>query len=106
MLFWQEEMWKQVQDQLNVRITDFNTIAVFFQHCHVHDEELKQQRVPVVFGTRHITGAHLEAMESMFPHASEVYFGPCWEAPPSHREVLYCDACRVAKKRWLELNIK
>lgn len=103
MFFWQEEMWNVVQKQLNVRISDFNIISGLFRHCHVHGDDLQQERVKVVYGTRKMTGAYIEALESVFPYANEVYFGPCWQEPPSHQEVFFCEACREEKKRWQAL---
>ncbi len=104
MFFWQEEMWKQVQAQLGVRITDFKTVTGLFRVCHVHNEDLQQELVPVVHGTRQSTGSYIEAMEAMFPSSNEVLLGPCWQELPSHRQVFFCKACRVANKRWQELG--
>lgn len=103
MFFWQDEMWEEVQKQLKVRISDFKVISELFRHCHVHGDDLEQELVRVVYGTRKLTGAYIEAMESIFPYANEVYFGPCWKEPPNHREVFFCNGCREGKKRWQEL---
>ncbi|WP_426341351.1 hypothetical protein ACN9MZ_06180 [Pseudoduganella sp. S-14] len=100
MFFWQDEMWNQVQEQLGVRINDFSTITGLFRFCHVHNEELRQELVPIGYGTRQATGNYIEAMESKFPYANEVYFGPSWHEKPKHCEVYFCDACRAAKNLW------
>lgn len=102
MFFWQEEMWNQVQELLGFRINDFATITGLFRYCHVHDQELLPELVPIVYGTRQATGAYIEVMESEFPYANEVFFGPCWQEAPTRREVYFCNACRAAKKLWQE----
>jgi len=66
MFFWQEEMWNQVQELLGFRINDFATFTGLFRYCHVHDEELLPELVPVVYGTRQATGTYIEVMETEF----------------------------------------
>jgi hypothetical protein len=100
MFFWQETMWDSVQKQLGVHIEDFRTIQSFFQHCHVHGNDLEHDVVPIQYGTWKFSGKFVEAQETLFPHANDVVYGPCCEEPPRAREVFFCRECRTAKKRW------
>jgi len=104
LLYWQEVLWDRAQEQLGSHITDFQAISELFRHCHVHGQDLERQVVPVVYGTRQYTGSYIEAKESSFPYANEVFLGPCWHEPPTSREVFYCSACREAKARWVQLG--
>lgn len=104
LFYWQESLWDQVQARLGRQIADFETIAGLFRQCHVHTSELERQVVPVVYGTFQLTGSHIEAMEASFPYANEVFLGPCWHEPPTHREIFYCPDCRTAKQRWEALK--
>jgi hypothetical protein len=104
LLYWQEVLWNRAQEQLGTQISDFQVIAALFRHCHVHGQDLEPQVVPVVYGTRQLTGSYIEAMESSFPYANEVFLGPCWREAPTSREVFYCQACREATARWEALG--
>lgn len=103
LFYWQETLWGHAQERLGVRIADFRTISALFRYCHVHGHELEPQMVPVVYGTWHFTGSYIEAMETSFPYANEVFLGPCWHESPTSREVFYCPDCREAKARWKAL---
>ena len=100
LFYWQESMWNEVQKTFGIRITDFEEISNLFRHCHVHGSELKTESVPVLYGTRQLTGKYIETMESLFPYANTVFLGPCWHEPPTERQVFFCEQGRKAKEEW------
>ena len=102
--FWQELLWGKAQERLGIRVSNFKEVSALFRICHVHDVELQQDRVPVVYGTYQVTGSYIEAMEASFPYANDVFHGPCREEREKARQVLFCSLCRTEKKRWESLT--
>jgi hypothetical protein len=98
--YWQETMWKGVEQKLEVQAADFETIAALFRVCHVHGAELKPDQVPIVYEKMQLTGSFITAMESLFPHSHDTAYGGCGYEKTKQREVLFCEECRQSKMAW------
>ena len=102
--FWQEVLWQKVEQQLGLQAADFTYISAVFRYCHVHNQELQPQMVPIVYGTYQGSGGYIEAKEQSFPYANEKFHGPCWQERPTKREVFFCQGCRESKSKWVALT--
>ena|GEM_PF-3529983 len=85
------------------------------QRCAVHQEYLKRDIVNITYGLTFLSPEAIPANES-FPNAKSFVSGECvieyrgYESgakelvSPEFAEVLYCQACRDAQKRWLSAH--
>ena len=83
-----------------------NTLADYGDEtvCEVHEQALKIDTVPIVYGLRRFTRAELDASRTLFPHANTVYGGGGMVQPETKAKVKYCLQCRVAEKKWEQEN--
>jgi ankyrin repeat protein len=73
------------------------------KYCAVHDMQLQEDTVPIIYGLILFTDEHLEASKN-FPNARKYTLGGCVTTPesPETEEVLYCPSCREAEDKWIE----
>ena len=85
----------------SARIEDFtrNQSSV----CEVHEQPMKQKRVPMTFGMRRSPWIMdlREARSKLFPHADEVYDTYyCMPAYEKYARIYVCSRCTTARTDW------
>jgi hypothetical protein len=70
-------------------------------HCHVHQEELLQDTVPVRYGYPVYPRGYWEARQKFFPFSNRYVHGEVLtENSPKTQKVDYCSLCRIAEEKW------
>ena len=96
-------------------------------YCAIHQQLLREDLVPVLYGLTRPTSELLRVQQTLFPHAATCVYGGCFHSPNvfdnlrfftpnppvvkvigaagSRSRVLYCPICREAKyERWKHLK--
>lgn len=95
--WWQEQLLAPVQAALGLEKVGFSEVTMMFRHCPVRWQDLQEDSVPIVYGTRKPASQEdLEVAGQQFPFAHERAYGPCWVEKATHRQVFFCTACRDA----------
>ena len=71
--------------------------------CPVHQEQLKQEPVKIVYGLRGpLEKGYVEASHKLFPYSNKNVSGGCVlnRDSPKFQTVDYCPKCRRAETRW------
>ena len=90
-------MWEPVRIALGIEPPGFAELTALFPHCPVHGPELQVESLPIVYGTFvPEPKSELERAARLFPFANTCAYGACWGGEATHRDVLYCVACRAA----------
>lgn len=84
------------------------------KRCPVHRAPLKRDKVEIRYGLISFKEGYLKAEEKSFPYANTADYGGCVinvetnpcngtevQTSPKYAEVLYCEMCRLAQKRWV-----
>jgi hypothetical protein len=101
LMFWQEELWAAFAEiQPDGIPLSFEAISEALRVCPVHDQPLRSEDVPIVYGLIHFTQGHVQAREMWFPFANEVAYDGCCVGPQQRATVLFCDACRQESLVW------
>lgn len=72
------------------------------QKCRVHQEWMKIEEVKVVYGDFFVDPEFLKAKNTLFPNSQFVYWGGGLGGSAEKANVLYCESCREAEKKWYE----
>ena len=102
LLHWQEQLWQGFCDDhpKYVRLTSDELLGLF-RICHIHEQELLDDRVPAVYGHWRFPQDYLTALEQSFPFANLMYCGDNVERQRHvNQDVKYCPACREALLEW------
>jgi len=84
------------------------TSAQQYRMCEIHDEWMKVEDIPIVYGCRLPTDAYAEAKRELFPNARRDYSGGLTERRdfPRTMRALYCESCRSAEDSWRKRTTK
>ena len=95
--YWQQQLWLKFCAVSDCRISedDFETIYGLFQYCHLHNEELQLDSVPIVYGTRSpLSEEKVLEMANNCPYANLFFYGDCCVEEATEAEVMFCPDCR------------
>ena len=95
--YWQELKIESISRGLGIATLSFEEVASLFNYCYLHKDELREDDVPIVYGTRAPEAAEAVAHAlNTYPYANVEMFGPCWVEGKTHSKVLFCLSCREA----------
>ena len=100
LFFWQEELLKNFSNEFDIEPILFENVHEIFNHCPIHDFELKKDNVKIVDGNDIIPKISYEREKELFPMANI-------NAPrdlerfnyPKDVDVVYCEKCRELKNK-------
>jgi hypothetical protein len=70
--------------------------------CAIHQVNMTQEEIPVVYGKPLASQEYSQARESHFPNAHErCVFGGCDPKPNKKAKVMVCPKCTEARNLWL-----
>lgn len=101
LFFWQEELLKNFSNECDIEPIVNENVHEIFNHCPIHDFELKKDNVEIVDGNGISPKISYEREKELFPMANI-------NAPrdlerfnyPKDVEVVYCEKCRELKKAY------
>ncbi len=97
LFYWQEQMLALFSVETGVKLSSLEEALAAFNVCHVHGAELLRDSVQIHYGTnKRPDPSEIDHAEKTFPFANLIAGGPCWVEASTHREVVYCPACRTA----------
>ncbi|TSE03075.1 hypothetical protein [Aquimarina algiphila] len=99
LFFWQKQLLKDFSDEFNIDPIMFENVHNIFNHCPVHNHELKNENVPIVDEGQILPEAFYKREKDFFPMANI-------NAPrdlerfsyPKSVDVVYCQKCREVVK--------
>jgi hypothetical protein len=68
--------------------------------CKLHNEQLREDSIPVVYGLRCFPPGFHDARKNQFPFANSSVSGGCIVGPTFTALTGYCPTCRQAKSTW------
>lgn len=100
LFFWQEQLLKEFTNEYDLELIELRQAHKIFNHCPVHNYELKNDNVPIVDGNSISSNFSNEKEKEFFPMANV-------NAPrdlerfsyPKNVDVIYCDKCREFLKQ-------
>ncbi|WP_438423886.1 hypothetical protein [Aquimarina macrocephali] len=100
LFFWQEELLKKFSNEFQIDQIEFENVYNIFNHCPVHNYELKNDDVSIVDGEI-LPEEFYQKEKNLFPMAN-------FNAPrnlerfryPKSVAIVYCDKCRKVKRGW------
>ena len=100
LFLWQEQLLVKFSSDLNLPSIKFEDVYSIFNHCPIHDIELKEDTVPIIDGSN---------IKSVIPYEKQLEISPMAnvDAPrnlemqdyPESVEVFYCFQCRVEREK-------
>jgi hypothetical protein len=98
LFFWQEKLLEQLFNYLGIPLPTLKEVYSIFNHCPIHDIELKEGNVPIINGNDRKYNFLLIEQIKLFPLANI-------NAPrdldrfeyPETINVLYCPQCRIVE---------
>jgi len=95
--YWQGVKIESVSQRLGIATLTFEEVASLCSYCYLHKDELRQDEVPILYGTRvpEVAESVVRALET-YPYANVEAFGPCWVEGRTHAKVMFCPSCREA----------
>ena len=103
LFFWQEQLITKLSLELNRQQIDIEEVFSIFNHCPIHDVELKEDTVHIVNGLNYEGDSLTDKELELFPLANtEACRNLELGNYPENIDVLYCPACR--SERLLKIN--
>lgn len=101
LFFWQEELLNKFSQEYNIEEIEYKNVYEIFNHCPIHDFELKKDTVKIVDGNDITPKTSYEKEKKLFPMANI-------NAPrdlerfsyPKDVDVVYCEKCRELKNKY------
>jgi len=95
LFFWQGQLLKELCNDLKLHSINFEETYMIFNHCPIHDMELKSDFVPVLNGNRFENPISPFEEKKSFPLANTCALRDCERFKyPENIEILYCPDCR------------
>ncbi|MCO7224721.1 hypothetical protein [Pleionea sp. CnH1-48] len=95
LLYWQEKAWERFQKKFDYPFSDYEHLLSIFEYCHVHNVDLQEDTVEMVYGTViPPSKSEQEKIEMLYPHVNLVAYGPCWEEDKKKTKIKFCHKCR------------
>lgn len=95
--FWQEELWEPFRKQHELSARSFEEVRTLFRYCHIHDTELVEDAVPIVYGTpMPQSQPERDRVQALHPYSRTFIQGPCWVEEARIADVYFCPECRRA----------
>jgi|SRR5688572_3089260 len=103
LFFWQEQLLKDFSNEFGIKPIIIENIYQIFNHCPIHNYELKKDNVPIVDGNEITSNLPYQKEKDHFPMAN-------LNAPrdlarsnyPKYVDVVYCKKCREISKVIIE----
>lgn len=67
--------------------------------CDVHGQDLREEEVPIHYGTFEWPKGFLDECRRRFPYWQSSAYGPCWVEAATTTSIKYCLACRLDFKK-------
>jgi len=98
--YWQEQMLSAFNSGTGAELKTLEDALQAFNICPVHEEELRLDNVPILYGTRRPPSPEdVSHAAQTYPFANLAAYGPCWTEQATHKAVRFCSACREARSR-------
>ena len=99
LFFWQEELLGNFSNEYNIEPISFENIHKIFNHCPIHNFELKNDSVLIIDVNEIVPKISYEKEKEIFPMSN-------MNAPrdlerfnyPKNVDVVYCEICRETRK--------
>jgi len=93
--YWQEQMLSAFNSETGAELKTLEDALQAFNICPVHEEELRLDNVPILYGTRRPPSPEdASHADQTYPFANLAAYGPCWTEQATHKVVRFCSACR------------
>lgn len=102
LFFWQEQLLIKLSLELNRKQIDFKEVFSIFNHCPIHNVELKKDTVPIRNGVNIIRDISFVKELELFPLANvEAFRNSELTNYPENIDVLYCPKCRSERLMYM-----
>jgi hypothetical protein len=93
--FWQEELWEPFREQHGLSARSFEDVRKLFRYCHIHDTELVEHAVPIVYGTpKPQSQPERDRVQAVHPYSRTFIQGPCSVEEARTANLYFCPECR------------
>ena len=99
LMYWQEQLWSKFLEDHSLEFQTFADIENIFMFCRVHGNELQEDEVDIIAGTRVVSSKkEYDEEKEKYPFAKEYVLGhPMMELNKRKRKVFFCPQCRKEK---------
>lgn len=101
LFFWQEQLLEDFTHKFDLEIIEFKKVHQIFNHCPIHNYQLKSDNVPIVDGNEINSKISYERAKELFPMANIIASRDLERfSYPKTVDVVYCDKCRELSEKY------